>query len=474
MKACTDLALGVTAEALRALRRGDQPWIQAHLALAAFIENSAVPIIGKYQPRNLVFYRRRHRQYARRYVIPRDPRTHAQQHVRAMMGLLSQQWQRLTGEQRRAWIAVAKQVLSRLRLTRGPLTGEMLFLKLNFVLWLLGRELLLWPSPPVVFGSNPVGELLIRREHRRLRLKLRVVGPVVDDIMVYGEAPVSPGRNKPRHPVFLGLLPTPVGGWSDITNQYAARFGLPEVGKKVIICTRQQRDGWENPYTQVSGMVVPARPVVAPRQTPRTTRTGLGLGLGFRGLGELVGVPEFHGLELNQLLGLPGLQEIPRFPLPLLGRAPGRKLVTPAAPRNHPGSAPMCTAKTPEIAALPSRSTLHAPRFTPPPHLPHRPGACPRQPAPNPPQMPLALPLARHLAAQAPANLTNHASRFTPWPGNSPCNHPPARFHGRRCRANFAKPTVHGAVYSFRRIVILLGITDDSHNPRNNVAQSVA
>ena len=91
-------------------------------------------------------------------------------------------------------------------------------MKLNFVLWLLGRELLLWPSQPVVFGSNPVGELMIRREHGQLRLKLRVVGPVVEDIMVYGEAPVSPGRNKPRHPVFLGLLPAPLGGWSDITE----------------------------------------------------------------------------------------------------------------------------------------------------------------------------------------------------------------------------------------------------------------
>ena len=375
MNARTDLALGVTAEALRAVRRGDQAWIQAHLALAAFIENGAVPIIGKYQHRNLVFYRRRHRQYARRYVIPRDPRTHAQQHVRAIMGLLSQQWQRLTEEQRRAWLAVAEQVLSRLRLTRGPLTGEMLFVKLNFVLWLLGRELLLWPSPPVVFGSNPVGELMIRREHRQLRLKLRVVGPVVADIMLYGEAPISPGRNKPRHPVFLGLLPAPRGGWSDITELYEARFGKPAVGKKVIICTRQQRDGWENPYTQVSGMAVPARPLPPPRKTPRNTRNTPNMLEARAGLnGLLMGLPGLQPLPYFPLPA-PGrafcilhsafyLLKLPRFPLPAPCRAPGRHSGIPAAPRNHPGSAPMCTAKPTEITALPSRPPFHAPRST--------------------------------------------------------------------------------------------------------------
>jgi hypothetical protein len=32
--------------------------------------------------------------------------------------------------------------------------------------------------------------------------------------------------------------------------------------------------------------------------------------------------------------------------------------------------------------------------------------------------------------------------------GNSPCKSLPMRFHGRRCGANFAKPTVHGAVHA--------------------------
>ena len=382
MKLCADLARSVTAEALDALRRGDHAWIRANLALAAFIENGAVPIIGKYQHRGLVFYRRRHRQYARRYVIPRDPRTPAQQRVRAIMRWLAREWRRLTEEQRRAWIAVAEQVLSRLRLTQGPLTGEMLFMKLNFVLWLLGRDLLLWPSPPVVFGSNPVGELLIRREHRQLRLKLRVEGPVVEDIMVYGEAPVSPARNKPRHPVFLGLLPAPQDGWSDITDQYAARFGLPEIGKKVIICTRQQRDGWEDPCTQVSGMVVPAKPLPPPRQTPRTTRnTRTMLGTGLKRLPELLRLPGLSPLPYfpqpapgHAFCLLPSafcLPKSPLFPLPTPCRAPGRHSGIPAAPRNHPGSTPMCTAKPLAIAALPSRPLHHAPRSTL--HAPCRP-----------------------------------------------------------------------------------------------------
>ena len=306
-----------------------------------------------------------------------------------MMRWLAQQWRRLTEEQRRAWIAAAEQVLSRLRLEQGPLTGAMLFIKLNFVLWLAGREFLVWPTPRVVLGPNPVGELMIRREHGQLRLKLRVCGPVAEDILVYGEAAMSAGRKKPRHPVFLCLLPAARDGWSDITERYVARFGVPAVGKKVIICTRQQRDGWQDRYAQVSGAVVPARLAGTPRRTRRKItrypKPGWSAGAGFKGLNELLGIREFHGLELNELLGLSGLEEWPRFPLPAPGRPPGRQPGTTALPRNHYGSTPMCTVQPSDIAALytntprrpsmarfplpitlhASRSTLHAPRLSP-------------------------------------------------------------------------------------------------------------
>ena len=361
MKRQSDLAFSVTAEAIRAVRRGDEAWIQAHLAVAAFLETGAVPIIGKYRLRGLVFYRIGNRQYARAYVIPLDPYTPPQQRVRDIMRSLSREWRKLTPEQRQAWNAAAEQVLSRLHLTQGPLAGDVLFVKLNFVLRLLGRELLVWPTERVVFQPTPVGELVIQWEHRQLRLKLRLSGPVVEDILVYGEAGVSAGRTKPRHPVYLCLLPAPRDGLSDITESYVARFGVPESGKKIIICTRQQKDGWQDDVTKVSGEVVPQKP---PRNRPpnsplnmRNTRKGAEAG--FKGLRELLGLQELHGLnELHELYGLYGFQ--PPRPsafsiLPYLFFLPPlpRSLGTPQARWGRAADTPMCMGKSSEIAPFP-------------------------------------------------------------------------------------------------------------------------
>ena len=75
--------------------------------------------------------------------------------------------------------------------------------------------------------------------------------------MVFGAAPCSAGRKKWRHGAFLGLLPAPVGGESDITELYVARYGEPEPGKRVFIRTRQQRGGgWEDHPRDVSEVVL--------------------------------------------------------------------------------------------------------------------------------------------------------------------------------------------------------------------------
>jgi hypothetical protein len=63
--------------------------------------------------------------------------------------------------------------------------------------------------------------------------------------MVFGQAPCSAGLSKRRNVAFLGLLPPPQNGLSDITAMYIARYGEPRPGEKVFIVTRQQKDGWE-------------------------------------------------------------------------------------------------------------------------------------------------------------------------------------------------------------------------------------
>ena len=47
-----------------------------------------------------------------------------------------------------------------------------------------------------------------------------------------------------QHFPFLALLPAPIDGWSDITELYVARYGVPKVGTAIWICTCQHIDGW--------------------------------------------------------------------------------------------------------------------------------------------------------------------------------------------------------------------------------------
>ena len=212
---------------------------------------------GRHPNSHVVLYpiHHRRRQYARRYVLPLDPRTASQQQMRDIMRRVVPAWSTLlTPAQRRAWDAKALTVLSRWRAGQGPLSGQQLFVKLNCV-WLRlgGQDLLLWPPPRAKFYRSPVVGLEVSWHEDRARVVLRVAGPVRRDLMVFGAAPCSAGWSKLRHPVYLGLIPAVAGGvkdqtdrYVDVTDWYVARFGEPEPGEQVFIRTRQQRNGWQS------------------------------------------------------------------------------------------------------------------------------------------------------------------------------------------------------------------------------------
>src|ERR1035437_2736820 len=223
--------------------------------------------------RDVVFYRRGRGQYWRRPVVPHNPRTATQRRARAILSAVSKAWSELLTEpERRAWMAAGRKVRSHPRLGQaGPLTGEMHFAGINSARAAIGRELLRVPPERVVFGPNPVEELTVSYIQGRLRLELRVSGPVTEDIMVLGAAPCSPRWRKCRKPVYLGLLPAPEGRVSDITEMYVRRFGEPKAGERVFIRTRQQTNGWEGWNKDVSE-VVPAKPLVVPARRVQIRR----------------------------------------------------------------------------------------------------------------------------------------------------------------------------------------------------------
>ena len=99
-----------------------------------------------------VYYMRKGRQCWRRYVVPKDPRTAAQRHSRAIFGTTSKTWsanESLTDEQRDAWYADGAKTRSRKRLgASGPLTGQQDFVGRNCAKGQRERSLRLEPRQP--------------------------------------------------------------------------------------------------------------------------------------------------------------------------------------------------------------------------------------------------------------------------------------------------------------------------------------
>jgi hypothetical protein len=111
-------------------------------------------------------------------------------------------------------------------------------------------------------------------------LRLRITGELNEDVMVFGQEPCSAGRSKRRNVAYLGLLPPPVNGWSDIIHLYRARYGEPRPGTRIFIVTCQTKDGWKGMDRETSALV-PDRPK------------------GEQELQELNGLPGLHGVNVS-------------------------------------------------------------------------------------------------------------------------------------------------------------------------------
>ena len=97
------------------------------------------------------------------------------------------------------------------------------------------------PAEPV-FSPNPVAEFVITNTGGRITLQLRVPSPPAQYILVQGAAPVRTGVRCVQP--FLGLLPAPIDGWSEITGLYVPQYGELKFGQAIWIRTCQHIDGW--------------------------------------------------------------------------------------------------------------------------------------------------------------------------------------------------------------------------------------
>lgn len=207
---------------------------------------------------NIVNVITRYGQVEREFTPPRNPQTAEQQNVRGNFGLVSARWRALTPEQRAAWRIAAADSYTINRLGRQvALNGYNYFVRINSARVDIGLSLLDLPPQVPTFPMNPVGQLVITNNGGDIALKLQVPASPVEHTLVQGAAPCSPGISCVQHFPFLGFLPAPINGWSDITAMYVAWYGVLQAGKAVWVRTRQHIDGWTD-LPKLTSAIVPA------------------------------------------------------------------------------------------------------------------------------------------------------------------------------------------------------------------------
>jgi len=118
------------------------------------------------------------------------------------------------------------------------LHGCQLFVKINCALAAAGLPPVMDAPKRVKFGPNPVKRLRITRREGKIRLELGLVVLPVGHIVVLGSRPCSAGISVRSTYSTIGLLPAPVRGWSDVSELYVKRFGVPPTGTRVFLRTR--------------------------------------------------------------------------------------------------------------------------------------------------------------------------------------------------------------------------------------------
>ena len=214
---------------------------------------------------NTVASRNRFGRYVKELKRPKHPATASQQRVWGNMTELSWLWNEISDERREGWRRLGLHVRTRAVFGQsGPLDGILVFKKLNTVLRICGRELLLDAPELPRFGPNPVIGFAAPEGRGGVTLKLKLRPgliwedrPPLEDLMLYAWAPCNAGVDKNSLYAFLGLPPAPTNGEIDFTKLYLAklkewrrlkpeRYHIPLDGSRIFVRVWQQVNGWEN------------------------------------------------------------------------------------------------------------------------------------------------------------------------------------------------------------------------------------
>jgi hypothetical protein len=190
--------------------------------------------------------------------IPKNPRTTSQLVIRANLASQAAAYHQLTDAQQEAWIAAAAQVQTKATLGQsGPLTGCQLFTKLNCALLAIGADPVTAPPAKPLLAVLPVDGFQITNTGGTVAIRLHAPTAPPDGTMLRASAPVNSGVRRASGYRLLGILPSPVTQYIDITSAYTTRFGVPAVGQRVFVSVNANMDGYEG-IPQVFSARVPA------------------------------------------------------------------------------------------------------------------------------------------------------------------------------------------------------------------------
>ena len=196
-----------------------------------------------------VFQGGRFGQIKRTLVIPVDPKTPIQIVLRDNLKLVTQSWRTLTDPERLVWIALAETVMSKPKGgDQGPLTGVQLYTKINCVNLLCGNDMVRLPSPKPDYCPAVATALSIANPAGVLALKLTTIGePTQANPWIVRASPSqSPGCHKCDDLRIIGLAPAPQNGLCDVSALHSARFGQPDIGRKIWVSICATHAGWED------------------------------------------------------------------------------------------------------------------------------------------------------------------------------------------------------------------------------------
>ena len=182
---------------------------------------------------------------ARAFVPPRNPRTAYQQDHRKNVPAVTSRWHTLTPEQSVAWRAATVNMFYVNKAGRQVrVSGYHHFVSLNVLRADLHLPQFDLPPAAPAFHRSPVEELDVTYTGGRVSIRLRLLSPPDQHILVEGARPVRTGVRTVQHFPILGLLPPPVDGRSDITELYVSRYGEPKPGTAIWIRASRYTDGW--------------------------------------------------------------------------------------------------------------------------------------------------------------------------------------------------------------------------------------